>query len=240
MSEPIIKARNLHKYYEIKDGLLHAPQDLKALSGVSFDLFEGQTLAVVGESGCGKSTLARLLTSIESPTSGYLSVDGIDMADSQDKLMSKKLRQTVQMVFQDPFGSLNPRQKVGDIIQEPLLINTELSATERREKALDIMRLVGLKEEHFHRYPHMFSGGQRQRVAIARAIVVNPSLVITDEAVSALDVSVQAQVLNLMMSLQDELGLSYLFISHYIAVVERVSHKVGVMYLGRLVEVGTR
>ena len=238
MSEPIIKARNLHKYYEIKDGLLHAPQDLKALSGVSFDLFEGQTLAVVGESGCGKSTLARLLTSIESPTSGYLSVDGIDMADSQDKLMSKKLRQTVQMVFQDPFGSLNPRQKVGDIIQEPLLINTELSATERREKALDIMRLVGLKEEHFHRYPHMFSGGQRQRIAIARALILKPKVVVLDEPVSALDVSIQAQVINLLIELQKELGLAYVFISHDLSVVRHIADDILVMYLGKPVEQG--
>jgi len=238
MSEPLIKARNLHKYYGIKDGLFQASQDLKALSGVTFDLFEGQTLAVVGESGCGKSTLARLLTSIESPTSGHLSVDGIDMADSQDKAMSKKLRQTVQMVFQDPFGSLNPRQKVGDIIQEPLLINTELSASERREKALDIMRLVGLKDEHFHRYPHMFSGGQRQRIAIARALILKPKVVVLDEPVSALDVSIQAQVINLLIELQKELGLAYVFISHDLSVVRHIADDILVMYLGKPVEQG--
>tara|TARA_B100000959_G_scaffold64448_1_gene68147 strand:+ start:5307 stop:6284 length:978 start_codon:yes stop_codon:yes gene_type:complete len=238
MSEPLIKAHNLHKYYGIKDGLFQASQDLKALSGVTFDLFEGQTLAVVGESGCGKSTLARLLTSIESPTSGHLSVDGIDMADSQDKAMSKKLRQTVQMVFQDPFGSLNPRQKVGDIIQEPLLINTELSASERREKALDIMRLVGLKDEHFHRYPHMFSGGQRQRIAIARALILKPKVVVLDEPVSALDVSIQAQVINLLIELQKELGLAYVFISHDLSVVRHIADDILVMYLGKPVEQG--
>ena len=205
---------------------------------VSFYIEPGEIIGLVGESGCGKSTLARLLTSIESPTSGHLSVDGIDMADSQDKAMSKKLRQTVQMVFQDPFGSLNPRQKVGDIIQEPLLINTELSASERREKALDIMRLVGLKDEHFHRYPHMFSGGQRQRIAIARALILKPKVVVLDEPVSALDVSIQAQVINLLIELQKELGLAYVFISHDLSVVRHIADDILVMYLGKPVEQG--
>ena len=238
MPEPLIKARNLHKYYGIKDGLLQASKNLKALSGVSFDLYKGQTLAVVGESGCGKSTLARLLTSIENPTSGHLSVDGIDMAKSHDKATSKKLRQTVQMVFQDPFGSLNPRQKVGDIIQEPLLINTGLSSLERREKALEIMRLVGLKDEYFHRYPHMFSGGQRQRIAIARALILKPKVVVLDEPVSALDVSIQAQVINLLIELQKELGLAYVFISHDLSVVRHIADEILVMYLGKPVEHG--
>ncbi|MBT3440319.1 MAG: ATP-binding cassette domain-containing protein, partial [Gammaproteobacteria bacterium] len=181
MAKRLIKARDLHKHYTINDGLLQSSKNLKALSGVGFDLYEGQTLAVVGESGCGKSTLARLLTTIEEPTSGQLSIDGIDMGSTQNKSITKQLRQTVQMVFQDPFGSLNPRQKVGDILQEPLLINTSLRSTERKQKALEMMSLVGLRDEHFHRYPHMFSGGQRQRIAIARALILKPKVVVLDE-----------------------------------------------------------
>ena len=205
---------------------------------MGFDLYEGQTLAVVGESGCGKSTLARLLTTIEEPTSGQLSIDGIDMGSVQSKAITKQLRQTVQMVFQDPFGSLNPRQKVGDILQEPLLINTSLSATERKQKALEMMSLVGLRDEHFHRYPHMFSGGQRQRIAIARALILKPKVVVLDEPVSALDVSIQAQVINLLVDLQKELGLAYVFISHDLSIVRHIADEVLVMYLGKPVEQG--
>jgi len=208
------------------------------LSGVGFDLYEGQTLAVVGESGCGKSTLARLLTTIEEPTSGQLSIDGIDMGSTQNKSITKQLRQTVQMVFQDPFGSLNPRQKVGDILQEPLLINTSLRSTERKQKALEMMSLVGLRDEHFQRYPHMFSGGQRQRIAIARALILKPKVVVLDEPVSALDVSIQAQVINLLVELQNELGLAYVFISHDLSIVRHIADEVLVMYLGKPVEQG--
>jgi dipeptide transport system ATP-binding protein len=236
--QALIKARDLHKYYNIKTGMLQPNQSLQALSGASFDLYAGQTLAVVGESGCGKSTLARLLTLIEQPTSGQLTLDGIDLASANKKEVAKQLRKTIQMVFQDPFGSLNPRQKVGDILQEPLIINTNLSAPQRLEQVLAMMRRVGLRDEHIHRYPHMFSGGQRQRIAIARALILKPKIVVLDEPVSALDVSIQAQVLNLLTELQQELGLAYVFISHDLSVVRHIADQVLVMYLGKPVEQG--
>ena len=238
MSEQLIKARDLHKYYSIKSGYLQASKSLKALAGASFELYAGKTLAVVGESGCGKSTLARLLTMIEQPTSGQLSIDGIDVAITTDKAIKKQLRQSIQMVFQDPFGSLNPRQKIGNIIQEPLIINTDLSTNERHQKVLEMMELVGLRKEHFQRYPHMFSGGQRQRVAIARALILKPKVVVLDEPVSALDVSIQAQVINLLIELQQELGLAYVFISHDLSVVRHIADEILVMYLGKPVEQG--
>ena len=238
MSEQLIKARDLHKYYSIKSGYLQPSKNLKALAGASFDLNAGKTLAVVGESGCGKSTLARLLTMIEKPTSGQLSIDGIDVAITTDKSIKKQLRQSIQMVFQDPFGSLNPRQKIGNIIQEPLTINTNLSTNERHQKVLEMMELVGLRKEHFQRYPHMFSGGQRQRVAIARALILKPKVVVLDEPVSALDVSIQAQVINLLIELQQELGLAYVFISHDLSVVRHIADEILVMYLGKPVEQG--
>jgi dipeptide transport system ATP-binding protein len=238
MSVQLIKARDLHKYYSIKSGYLQPSKNLKALAGVGFDLYAGKTLAVVGESGCGKSTLARLLTMIEKPTSGQLSIDGIDVAITTDKSIKKQLRQSIQMVFQDPFGSLNPRQKIGDIIQEPLTINTNLSTNKRHQKVLEMMELVGLRKEHFQRYPHMFSGGQRQRVAIARALILKPKVVVLDEPVSALDVSIQAQVINLLIELQQELGLAYVFISHDLSVVRHIADEILVMYLGKPVEQG--
>jgi len=238
MSEQLINARDLHKYYSIKSGYLQPSKSLKALAGASFELYAGKTLAVVGESGCGKSTLARLLTMIEQPTSGQLSIDGIDVAITTDKSIKKQLRQSIQMVFQDPFGSLNPRQKIGNIIQEPLIINTDLSTNERHQKVLEMMELVGLRKEHFQRYPHMFSGGQRQRVAIARALILKPKVVVLDEPVSALDVSIQAQVINLLIELQQELGLAYVFISHDLSVVRHIADEILVMYLGKPVEQG--
>jgi dipeptide transport system ATP-binding protein len=233
MNHQLIKARDLHKSYTVKSGYLQPAQNLKALSGASFDLYEGKTLAVVGESGCGKSTLARLLTMIEEPTSGQLNIDGIDVAKTTEKSIKKQLRQTIQMVFQDPFGSLNPRKKIGNIIQEPLIINTNLGADERHKQVLEMMGLVGLRKEHFQRYPHMFSGGQRQRIAIARALILKPKIVVLDEPVSALDVSIQAQVINLLIELQQELGLAYVFISHDLSVVRHISDEVMVMYLGK-------
>lgn len=227
------------KHYPVKKGIFAPERLVKALDGVSFTLERGKTLAVVGESGCGKSTLGRLLTMIETPTGGELYYQGQDLL-KHDPQAQKLRRQKIQIVFQNPYGSLNPRKKVGQILEEPLLINSNLSKEQRREKALAMMAKVGLKTEHYDRYPHMFSGGQRQRIAIARGLMLDPDVVIADEPVSALDVSVRAQVLNLMMDLQQELGLSYVFISHDLSVVEHIADEVMVMYLGRCVEKGTK
>jgi oligopeptide/dipeptide ABC transporter, ATP-binding protein, C-terminal domain len=229
----ILQAKDLCRHYEVKKGMMGKTQIVRALNGVSFELTPGKTLAVVGESGCGKSTLARLVTMIEEPTSGSLTISGRP-ANASDR----ELRQTVQIVFQDPYGSLNPRQKVGSILEEPLKINTRDSAATRREKAESMMRRVGLRPEHYDRYPHMFSGGQRQRIAIARALMLNPKILVLDEPVSALDLSIQAQVLNLLIDLQKEFGLAYLFISHDLSVVKHIADEVMVMYLGRPVETG--
>ena len=210
---------------------------VKAVDGVSFTLERGKTLAVVGESGCGKSTLGRMLTMIEQPTEGELFYNGHNFLEN-DKETATLRRRKIQIVFQNPYSSLNPRKKVGSILEEPLLINTSLSAKERKAKVLDMMAKVGLKPEFYDRYPHMFSGGQRQRIAIARGLMLEPDIVVADEPVSALDVSVRAQVLNLMMDLQEEMGLSYVFISHDLSVVEHIADEVMVMYLGRCVEQG--
>ncbi|TNH44941.1 dipeptide ABC transporter ATP-binding subunit DppF [Photorhabdus luminescens] len=236
---PLLKATELKKYYPINGGLFSPARTVKALDGISFALERGKTLAVVGESGCGKSTLGRLLTMIEKPTDGELYYQGQDLL-VPNKAAEKLRRQKIQIVFQNPYGSLNPRKKVGQILEEPLRINTKLSAQERKEKVLQMMEKVGLKAEHYGRYPHMFSGGQRQRIAIARGLMLDPDVVIADEPVSALDVSVRAQVLNLMMDLQQELGLSYVFISHDLSVVEHIADEVMVMYLGRCVEKGSK
>ncbi len=236
----VISARNLARYYRVKKGgFFRKAMTLKALDGVSFSINKGKTLAVVGESGCGKSTLARLVTMIERPTAGQFEINGID-GNAKDKATRKKLRRHVQIVFQDPYGSLNPRKKVGAILEEPLKINTGLNAVQRQERALAIMAKVGLSREQYSRYPHMFSGGQRQRIAIARALMLNPALLVADEPVSALDVSVQAQALNLLMDLQDELNLAYLFISHDLSVVRHIADDLMVMYLGRPVEQGEK
>lgn len=236
---PILKAVDLKKYYQVSQGFRQPDATVKALDGVSFNLNAGQTLAIVGESGCGKSTLGRLLTMIETPTHGEIDFEGQDLL-RLDRETAKMLRQKIQIVFQNPYGSLNPRKKIGQILEEPLIINTTLSKAERKAKSLAIMAKVGLKTEHYDRYPHMFSGGQRQRIAIARGLMLDPKIVVADEPVSALDVSVQAQVLNLMMDLQDELGLSYVFISHDLSVVEHIADEVIVMYLGRVVEHTTK
>lgn len=238
-SVPVVVAKDLRRVYPISKGLLHKPDQLQAVGGVSFTVQAGKTLAIVGESGCGKSTLARMVTLIEQPTSGTLQLGGMDVvsASAHDR---HALRQKVQLVFQNPYGSLNPRKRIGQILEAPLEINTQLTATERAEKARAMLALVGLRPEHYDRYPHMFSGGQRQRIAIARALMLNPSLVVADEPVSALDVSIQAQVLNLLADLQRDLGLAYLFISHDLGVVRHIAHDVLVMYLGHTVEHGEK
>ena len=235
---PLLNAIGLKKYYPVKKGLFAKPQQVKALDGVSFQLERGKTLAVVGESGCGKSTLGRLLTMIEQPSEGELYYKGHNFLENDPETKALR-RKKIQIVFQNPYASLNPRKKIGSILEEPLIINTKLSAKERREKVLSMMEKVGLRAEFYDRYPHMFSGGQRQRIAIARGLMLDPDVVVADEPVSALDVSVRAQVLNLMMDLQDELGLSYVFISHDLSVVEHIADEVMVMYLGRCVEKGT-
>ncbi|MDX1738589.1 MAG: peptide ABC transporter ATP-binding protein [Alphaproteobacteria bacterium] len=240
MSNIVLKAENLHRYYDVKGGMFKPGGTVKALRGASFELEAGKTLAVVGESGCGKSTLARLVTLIENPTEGTLNLGGKDVATSTSTSDKRDLRQMVQIVFQDPYGSLNPRQKVGTILEEPLKINTDMSAAERREAATKMMERVGLRPEHYERYPHMFSGGQRQRIAIARALMLKPKIVVLDEPVSALDVSIQAQVLNLLAELQEEMNLAYLFISHDLSVVKHIADDVLVMYLGSPVEHGTK
>ena len=235
---PLLEAINLKKYYPVKKGFFAPVQYVKALDGVSFKLQRGKTLAVVGESGCGKSTLGRLLTMIENPTEGELYYQGQNFLVKDNETV-KLRRQKIQIVFQNPYASLNPRKKIGTILDEPLKINTNLSKAQRKEAVLSIMEKVGLRSEFYDRYPHMFSGGQRQRIAIARGLMLNPDIVVADEPVSALDVSVRAQVLNLMMELQETLGLSYVFISHDLSVVEHISDEVMVMYLGRCVEQGT-
>ncbi len=235
----VLEARHLRKYYGVKRGVFKPMATVKALDGVSFQLRAGRTLAVVGESGCGKSTLARSVTMIEPPSSGELHYDGRDVV-GRSAADLKELRRTVQMVFQNPYGSLNPRKTVGSILTEPLVINTNLSKDERRERAVAMMGKVGLRADQVDRYPHMFSGGQRQRIAIARALMLNPRVVVADEPVSALDVSIQAQVLNLMMDLQEELNLAYLFISHDLSVVRHIADAIMVMYLGKPVEHGAK
>ncbi|MEP4770796.1 MAG: dipeptide ABC transporter ATP-binding protein [Roseibium sp.] len=240
MSEDtILKVRDVYRTYDIKGGMFKKGSQLTAVKGVSFDVKRGSTLAVVGESGCGKSTLARMLTMIDAQTSGGIEIDGLPIDISKTGI-SKEMRQKVQIIFQNPYGSLNPRQKIGHVLEEPLLLNTDMSAEERRDLALQMLEKVGLQPEHYGRYPHMFSGGQRQRIAIARAIMMKPKLLVLDEPVSALDLSVQAQILNLLADLQDELGLTYVFISHDLSVVRYLADKVMVMYLGEVVEYGTR
>ncbi|QKV19694.1 peptide ABC transporter ATP-binding protein [Oricola thermophila] len=231
--EVVVEAQNLKRHYEVGGGFFGAKGTVKALDGVSFSLEAGKTLAVVGESGCGKSTLARLVTMIERPTDGVLKIDGLPVTES-----TPELRRKIQIVFQNPYGSLNPRQKIGTILEEPLLINTDDDAATRRDKAISMMERVGLRAEHYERYPHMFSGGQRQRIAIARALMLNPRILVLDEPVSALDVSIQAQVLNILMDLQEEFGLAYLFISHDLSVVRHLADDIMVMYLGKPVETG--
>jgi len=238
MAEVILETRHVTRDYRVSGGIFRPEKVIRAVKDANFKLEKGKTLAIVGESGSGKSTLARILTLIDPATSGELLIEGepVDIT----KGLSKEMRRKVQIIFQNPYGSLNPRQKIGDVLAEPLLINTSMPAAERREKAMQMLLKVGLGPEHFNRYPHMFSGGQRQRIAIARALMLNPKLLVLDEPVSALDLSVQAQILNLLADLQDEFGLTYVFISHDLSVVRYIADEVMVMYLGEVVEYGTR
>ena len=239
MTEIVAKGTNIVRDYIVPGGMFKAARSVRALKGVDFAVERGKTLALVGESGCGKSTLARIITMIDAQTAGDLTIEGQNIDISKTRPTADQ-RRKVQIVFQNPYGSLNPRQKIGDVLMEPLLLNTDDTATDRRDKAHDLLKKVGLGPEHFERYPHMFSGGQRQRIAIARALILNPSLLVLDEPVSALDLSVQAQILNLLADLQDELNLTYIFVSHDLSVVKYICDEIMVMYFGEVVERGTR
>ncbi len=234
-----IEGRNLTQDYRIPGGFFGEASTLRAVNDVNFTVERGKTLAIVGESGSGKSTLARIIALIDTQSGGQLLIEGEEINLGR-KRPSPELRSKVQMVFQNPYGSLNPRQKVGDVLMEPLVINTKAPAAERRARAEAMLQKVGLVPEHFNRYPHMFSGGQRQRIAIARALMLNPAILVLDEPVSALDLSVQAQVLNLLRDLQDEFGLTYVFVSHDLSVVRYLADTVMVISKGVAVEQGTR
>ncbi|MFT3689539.1 dipeptide ABC transporter ATP-binding protein [Paenirhodobacter sp.] len=235
----VVEGIALTQDYEVPGGMFAKAKTVRAVKGASFAVEKGKTLAIVGESGSGKSTLARIVALIDHQSGGVLKIDGQEV-DISRRRPDHALRAKVQMVFQNPYGSLNPRQKVGDVLMEPLLLNTKIPAAERRERAEAMLVKVGLAPEHFNRYPHMFSGGQRQRIAIARALMLNPALLVLDEPVSALDLSVQAQVLNLLADLQEEFGLTYVFISHDLSVIRYIADDVMVMHKGEVVEQGPR
>jgi oligopeptide transport system ATP-binding protein len=240
-ADPILEVRDLVKHFPVRVGVLfkHTIGHVRAVDGVSFDLRRGETLGVVGESGCGKSTLAQVLMRLEPPTAGTVRFDGRDIFALRGGEL-RRLRRSIQIVLQDPYTSLNPRMTVGDIVGEPFEIHPEVAPKgSRRAKVRELLDVVGLNPEHINRYPHQFSGGQRQRIGIARALALRPDVIICDEPVSALDVSIQAQVMNLLGQLQSDFGLSYVFIAHDLSVVRHLSDRVAVMYLGKIVEVGT-
>lgn len=237
--QPLLKVRNLKQYFPVKGGVLGRTLNyVRAVDGISFDLFDGETLSIVGESGCGKSTTGRAILRLEEPTHGEIKFQGVDLAGLNHAEM-RKMRKHLQIVFQDPYASLNPRQTVEKMLEEALGIAAVVPKAKWRERVIELLESVGLRADQAGRYPHEFSGGQRQRIGIARALAMEPKLIICDEAVSALDVSVQAQVLNLLKSLQKKLGLTYLFISHDLGVVNHISDRVMVMYLGKIVEIAT-
>lgn len=237
MSKVLLKVNHLKKYFPIRSGMFaRISGHVKAVDDVSFEVYEGETLGIVGESGCGKSTTGRVLMRLTDPTEGKVTFDGVDLTQLSAEEM-RKTRRDIQMVFQDPYASLNPRHTIEKILEEPLIVHGIGNAQERKKKVLEYLEIVGLSAYHAKRYPHQFSGGQRQRIGIARALMTNPKLIIADEPVSALDVSIQAQVLNLMKKLQEDLKLTYIFIAHDLGVVRHISDRVGVMYLGRMVEI---
>lgn len=236
MAKVLLKVENLKKYFPIRHGMFARHiGDVKAVDDVSFELFEGETLGIVGESGCGKSTTGRAIMRLHEPTAGSITFDDVELTALNKEAM-RKARRDIQMVFQDPYASLNPRHTIEKILEEPLIVHGIGNALERKKKVYEYLEIVGLSAYHAKRYPHQFSGGQRQRIGIARALMTNPKLIIADEPVSALDVSIQAQVLNLMQKLQDDLQLTYIFIAHDLGVVRHISDRVGVMYLGKMVE----
>lgn len=243
--QPLVEAKNVSRYFDVSSPWLERviyrrPKIfLRAVDDVSFTLNKGETFALVGESGCGKSTVARLLTGLYNLSQGSIKFDGQELS-TMNAQQRKQMRRRLQMIFQDPYASLNPRWRVGRIIAEPLRTHSNLSKTEQKARAAELLEQVGLNAADVNRYPHQFSGGQRQRISIARALALNPEFIVCDEPTSALDVSVQAQVLNLMKKLQKEFGLSYLFISHNLAVVHHMADRVGVMYLGKIVEIASR
>lgn len=239
MSEqPILKVNNVKTHFDVTKGIFSPKQIVKAVDGVSFEIKHNETFGLVGESGCGKSTLGRTIVKLYDPVEGNIEFEGKDISGIKgDEL--KEFRKNVQMIFQDPYASLNPRMTVGEIIKEPMIIHKIYDTDEEREaRAVDLLKIVGLKPDHIRRYPQEFSGGQRQRIGVARALAVNPKFIVCDEPISALDVSIQAQVVNLLKNIQEEMGLSYLFIAHDLSMVKYISDEIGVMYLGHIVELG--
>lgn len=239
--DPLVKVRNLKKYFPVYKGLIvkRHSDDIKAVDNISFDIYQGETLGMVGETGCGKTTAGRTILQLYKPTAGQVIFDEIDLTQLQEYEL-RPMRQRMQMIFQDPYASLNPRMTVGSIISAPLDVHTAMDRKEKRTRVQELLRIVGLNPDFINRYPHEFSGGQRQRIGIARALALNPDLVICDEPISSLDVSIQAQIVNLLEALQEQFGLTYLFIAHDLSMVRHISDRMIVMYLGKVMELADR